>query len=961
MSLPKRRKLPWARHGESAGESAPLPAPCSPPGAASPEPCAAAEPAASSSGGRVAPESARPAAETSEAPGSARKAFEKPPATRMAPTGRTAADAEKVPEGGKASRGADGAGRTADGAAESQAAVVWEFSVKDGFKAFDKECQELVETLHRAFLAGGDRVGHDMKQRLEGGARERTATQRGIQVTGPLAVVTGANKGLGFHVARQLQDLQDFFGGEAGLRVIIACRNELLAQQAAATLGCEYEILDAWADLASDASIDAFAKQMETKYTQLDVLVNNAAIAFKAADPTPFKDQTDRLLPLLRASAMKGGRPKIVNVASMAGKLRQLSPPLQAQFASDTLDRNRLVSLVENFVAAVQSGRHKEMGWSNSNYGMSKLALIALTRLVAREEPTIQVNACCPGYCRTDMSSNRGGQDPSVGARTVALCALLPPGAPSGAFFENQQISVWSKMLNQKRLQRVTQQPKSRGKEAFQALAHAYEVLADDAKRQAYNASIVERRSCDGAAAAHDPKKPTCERHILAEHPEAFVKLLLSCKMAMWARLLKGLAGEQLQKLLDCLRFEENGEQKLCKTAEATVECSKDLPRPGHLHAMGNGFRAEVVLHGLCFYTPWTTSRTVAAYYHSAVVELKRCVQQNISANPFSSLEDAIIGGLADLDTKGLTCPLSFSLHIARFGHNFRSSTVDDIHVTLAMRQDAYNAASVKALKKLKDKWAQIAGDRAEKAQGLRQKTASRLAGYILAQQEARTEAPLARVRRSFKQPADVVVQVPFLGHWALTLGLGPVELRKRFSSLEGQQALKDFLARQPPALEDTKPTKLPRAVFGFIGLVDLCQVQVVNKECCDMAKERFKTRCHGTFTPSPEDFGNEWQHLIEFVNWGFLQETRVLDLRHLPAEAHSGFLWAVLCTLEKLERVLVTHAKKKRKTKKDEVQKETEVEAPNSDILAALNMDSAEALEQRELVRTVRGQGKRF
>lgn len=56
-------------------------------------------------------------------------------------------------------------------------------------------------------------------------------------------------------------------------------------------------------------------------------------------------------------------------------------------------------------------------------------------------------------------------------------------------------------------------------KEAFQTLAHAYEVLADDAKRQAYNASIVERGSCDGAAATHDPKKPTCERHILAEHP----------------------------------------------------------------------------------------------------------------------------------------------------------------------------------------------------------------------------------------------------------------------------------------------------------------------------------------------------------------------------------------------------------------------------------------------------------
>lgn len=233
--------------------------------------------------------------------------------------------------------------------------------------------------------------------------------------------------------------------------------------------------------------------------------------------------------------------------------------------------------------------------------------------------------------------------------------------------------------------------------------------------------------------------------------------------------------------------------------------------------------------------------------------------------------------------------------------------------MALAMRQEAYNALRGQSLKKLKEKWAQMAGERAEKAQGkrqqpARQQTASRLSGYILAQQEARKDAPLAKVRRSFKQPADVVVQVPFLGHWALTLGLGQNELRDRLSSLEGQQALKDFFARQPPALEDTKSTKLPREAFRFIGLVDLCQLLILNKEYCEICKEQITTRCQGTFTPFPQDFQNEWQHLVEFVNWGFLQETRLIDLRHLPAEAHSGFLWAVLCTLEKLERVLVMH-----------------------------------------------------
>jgi|EP00927_Polykrikos_kofoidii_P062138 carbonyl reductase 1 len=262
-----------------------------------------------------------------------------------------------------------------------------------------------------------------------------------------LAVVTGGNKGIGYFIAQQLQ--------VEGFSVIIACRNAALASPAAAELGVNFELLD----ITSQESIAAFVQTLHEKYGRLDVLVNNAAIAFKGSDPTSFEQQTeptlktnfygtvaltDQLLPLLRASASSGRSPRIVNVASMAGRLGQLQPRLQHVFASPQLTRQELVQLVEAFAADVQAGRHRENGWGNSNYGFSKLALIAYTRIIAREEgDAMRINACCPGYCRTDMSSNSGPRPPEVGARNASMLVLLPDGGPTGRFFQDERESSW--------------------------------------------------------------------------------------------------------------------------------------------------------------------------------------------------------------------------------------------------------------------------------------------------------------------------------------------------------------------------------------------------------------------------------------------------------------------------------------------------------------------------------------
>jgi len=262
--------------------------------------------------------------------------------------------------------------------------------------------------------------------------------------TNRLAIVTGGNKGIGYHIAGQLL--------AANHRVILACRSEERAREAAASLGgnCSAAKLD----ISSQESIKAFADTIMSQEEEVHVLVNNAGIAFKSADPTPFPLQTrptlqtnfegtvavtEALLPILR----KASHPRIVNVASMAGALRQLSPPLQAKFSSLELTLDSLLDLVKEFEQAVADGSHRDKGWSNSNYGLSKLAVIAYTKELARREPGMRVNACCPGYCDTDMTSHRGPRPAAVGARTPVLLALLGDDGPTGTFWQDEHESVW--------------------------------------------------------------------------------------------------------------------------------------------------------------------------------------------------------------------------------------------------------------------------------------------------------------------------------------------------------------------------------------------------------------------------------------------------------------------------------------------------------------------------------------
>jgi carbonyl reductase 1 len=208
-------------------------------------------------------------------------------------------------------------------------------------------------------------------------------------------------------------------------------------------------------DISDNVSIQRFAAVMAKLVPHIDILVNNAAIAFKGSDPTPFKEQArptvavnyfgtlkviEELLPLLKAAAA----PRIVNLCSQAGHLRIVpSEIIKAELMSEELTVPRLNELMNQFVDSVEAGTQVDNGWPNTCYGTSKLGLMALTRVLARTNPEMTINGCCPGYCATDMSSHKGPRSAEEGAKTPVFLSLTSPAEVTGKFFYDSKELEW--------------------------------------------------------------------------------------------------------------------------------------------------------------------------------------------------------------------------------------------------------------------------------------------------------------------------------------------------------------------------------------------------------------------------------------------------------------------------------------------------------------------------------------
>lgn len=233
-----------------------------------------------------------------------------------------------------------------------------------------------------------------------------------------VAFVSGANRGIGLEIVRQLARL--------GLLAVIGSRNVDDGLAAAATLKSEgLDVPVVAFDAESEASAQAAIETVQRLYGRCDVIVNNAAILIDA--PGGFRASVFDL------TAETARRTFEVNVLGPLRLIQAAVPVMRGQ------DYGRIVNVSSS------AGQLAEMGSGYPAYRMSKTALNALTRVTAAElaGTNIKVNACCPGWVRTDMGGANADRAVEEGADTPVWLAMLPDDGPTGGFFKDRKPIAW--------------------------------------------------------------------------------------------------------------------------------------------------------------------------------------------------------------------------------------------------------------------------------------------------------------------------------------------------------------------------------------------------------------------------------------------------------------------------------------------------------------------------------------
>lgn len=291
------------------------------------------------------------------------------------------------------------------------------------------------------------------------------------------AVVTGANKGIGFETVRQL--------ASEGVTVVLTARNAKRGMEAASELhGSGFpNVVFHQLDVLDPVSIHNLAKFIQDKFGRLDILVNNAGASGLVVDeeglralnidPTCWlsgeafsliqgvikqtyekaeecldtnyygvKKVTEALLPLLQLSPA-GAR--IVNVSSLRSELKRIPGEHIRKELGDieTLTEEKVDAILRRFLHDLKENALEVNGWTLMlpAYSISKQTLNAYTRILARKYPHMCINCVHPGYVKTDINWNTGIMTLEEGARGSVMLSLLPHGGPSGCYFDRTEVA----------------------------------------------------------------------------------------------------------------------------------------------------------------------------------------------------------------------------------------------------------------------------------------------------------------------------------------------------------------------------------------------------------------------------------------------------------------------------------------------------------------------------------------
>ncbi len=233
-----------------------------------------------------------------------------------------------------------------------------------------------------------------------------------------VALVTGANRGIGFEVARQL--------ARRGIMTVLGSRSLDAGKAAAEPLAAEGLVAPVVAlDVTDLTSVRAAVAETMGLFGRVDILINNAGVMLE-----------------------RSGTPNFVASSVEAEVVRatfdvNLFGPLTMSQAVLPIMRDQGYGRIVNMSSGM--GQLSEMGAEHPAYRMSKAALNALTRTMAAElgDGAILVNSMCPGWVKTDMGGVDAPRTVEQGAETAVWLAMLPDDGPRGGFFRDKKTIPW--------------------------------------------------------------------------------------------------------------------------------------------------------------------------------------------------------------------------------------------------------------------------------------------------------------------------------------------------------------------------------------------------------------------------------------------------------------------------------------------------------------------------------------